>query len=130
MSDDPATEARKYLESFFKEKGIKLKQASGVVEMNSAYLQQYIRKGKPVWLPERVRETLVRVYGVDGERLKEPMLKRPVNDFQQEANLNPPSEHKLIDQSRLHELIRIWGKIPRESEDMAMEILKNLIPKR
>ena len=66
---DP-TAARKYLEA-----SLPFGQWTAVshaLGRNHAYIEQYIRRGKPKYLGETDRERLVELYGIDGERLKPP----------------------------------------------------------
>lgn len=46
--------------------------ASFAIGHDHAYIQQYIRRGVPRWLNEADRKILVRLYGLDGDRLKPP----------------------------------------------------------
>ncbi|MEP0149978.1 S24 family peptidase [Roseibium sp.] len=61
MSDD----VRKFLENAAKDKDISLAELSRGAGKNHAYLQQFIGRGKPVKLPEDVREYVARRLGVD-----------------------------------------------------------------
>lgn len=127
MSDVTGDEARSYLLRFLREKDVTLKTASLLVGKSHAYLQQYIRKRKPVWLPEEARELLAREYGIDPERLKPPTLRAQVSaGSQHNGDVQPPGHHQLIDEPRLVELIRIWSRLPEERRDLALNILRNL----
>ena len=70
---DPATAARQYLEASlpFGQWAV----VSRAIGRNHAYIEQYIRRGKPKYLGETDRERLVELYGIDGARLRPP--KRP-----------------------------------------------------
>lgn len=64
-------DARKYLEDM-----LPLGQwraASYAIGRDHAYLQQYIRNGKPRWLSEPDRNALVELYGLDADRLRPPL---------------------------------------------------------
>ena len=127
MSDVTGDEARSYLLRFLREQDITLKDASLLTGKSHAYLQQYVRKRKPVWLPEEVRELLAREYGIDPERLKPPTLRAQIHvGGQQNGDIKPPGDHQLIDEPRLIELIRIWGRLPEDRRDLALNILRNL----
>ena len=67
---DPTAAARRYLEA-----SLPFGQWTAVshaLGRNHAYIEQYIRRGKPKYLGEADRERLVELYGLDGERLKPP----------------------------------------------------------
>jgi hypothetical protein len=57
-------DARKYLADALRELGIDMAVASDAINKNHAYIQQYIKREKPRWLPEQVRDLLVRTYGL------------------------------------------------------------------
>src|SRR6185437_4224123 len=127
--EQPEDEARSYLLRLLRGRDVDLKAASLLAGKNHAYLQQYIRKRKPAWLPEDVREALVRHYGADPERLKPPALRtgQVTDSGGQDGEVQPPGEHQLIDQPRLIELIRIWSQLSEERRNLALSILRNLI---
>lgn len=136
----PDRHARQYLESALREIGVPLRTASLAIGKNQAYLQQYIKRKNPRWLPEQQREALVKLYGVDPERLKPPPVPTLTNDTfseaypvphgggygQNQGNVNPPDPTQLIDEPRLIELIRIWCSIPNDRRQLALDILRNL----
>lgn len=128
MSDDMGDEARSYLRRLLLEQDVDLKAASLAAGKNHAYLQQYIRKRKPTWLPEDVREALVRQYGADPERLKPPALRASHFDAgsRQNGEVKAPAEHQLTDDPRLVELIRIWVSLSPNRRDLVLTILRNL----
>jgi phage repressor protein C with HTH and peptisase S24 domain len=53
------------------ERGVSLAALSELLERNSSYLQQFIRKGSPRKLEEQDRATLARFFGVGEEELRE-----------------------------------------------------------
>lgn len=60
-----ATEARSRLLALATERRVSLAQLSALIGRNSAYLQQFVRKGSPRKLDENDRRTLARFLGVD-----------------------------------------------------------------
>ena len=110
----PSTEsdrARAYLLSFLQEKRVDLKTASLAVGKNHAYLQQYVKIHKPMWLPEQVRVRLVRLYGMDDQRLK------PADALSED---NRSTEDGFI------ELVRLWSSLSKERRNIALLVLKSL----
>lgn len=140
----PDREARAYLERALKDKGVPLSTASQAVGKSHAYLQQYIKLGKPRWLSEQIRDALVMLYGVDGGRLKPPSIQVDVDlvqapqtlegaavegsgsESEHQRDVNPPRMAQLIDQPSLIELIRVWGTIPENRRELALNILRHL----
>ena len=107
----PPTDARTYLSNFLAAHGVNLKAASLAIGRNHAYLQQFIRVGKPQWLNEPDREALVRLYGVDAGKLKPQAL---------QANRPFPGSRD----PRTLDLLEIWSNIPRDRRDLALKFLR------
>ena len=127
---EAADDARSYLLRLLRTQDVDLKSASRAVGMNDAYIQQYIRRGKPNWLPEEIRAVLVREYGADPERLKPLALRAPqvlAGGQEQGGEVQPPDQHQLADDSRLVELVSIWVRLTDERQKLALVILKNLV---
>lgn len=93
--------ARAYLVVALEDRGIAMKTASEAAGMNHAYLQQYIQRGKPRWLPEPVRLTLVQKYGLDGSKLRPP----PARSRAQSAGSRQREDHSEIDTPRFRQLV-------------------------
>jgi phage repressor protein C with HTH and peptisase S24 domain len=64
--------ARSAIVSRVAELGLSLSELSLKVGKNHAYFQQYIRRGVPNRLPERVRGQVAEILGIDERTLKEP----------------------------------------------------------
>lgn len=97
-----------------------MKAASEAIGKNDAYIQQYIKRRKPVWLPEQVRIDLVRLYGTEEEQLR-PHRKRIDGDPSQRKN-------HLMTPDGLVELIRIWSSLSEERRTIALGLLRSLTP--
>lgn len=68
-------EVRKRVDEALKRLGIDYKAASKLVGKNDAYIQQYLKKGSPVRLPEDVRVKLARITNLTEQELgKDPHL--------------------------------------------------------
>lgn len=121
-------EARAYLAEFLATAGIDMKAASLAIGRNHAYLQQYIKSGKPLWLRENDREGLARLYGVDPERLKPPASGLPAiaGHRYDQGQVNVPDHSKLIDEPSPVDLLLLWERIPPDRRRLAWNILQNL----
>ena len=129
------TDARKYLESVLP-KG-QWKAASLAIGHDHAYIQQYIRQGKPGWLKERDREALVALYGLDGARLRPPpktltaaRVEKSEANRHHQTQINAQRSGKPTDDPRTIQLLSIWARIERDDDrDMALVILTALADK-
>ena len=127
-------EARRYLEEALAAAGTDMATASRAVARNHAYLQQYIRKGKPRWLPEQIRDGLAQLYQLDAERLRPPPAKlqpagtnkRAVRNGNDKAQVHAPGYGQFVDDPRTLELLGIWGAMSAERRELALRILRNL----
>ena len=54
------------------ELGLSMKEVSERLGKNQTYIQQYLRKGSPEWLPEEVRGALAGILGVQEDTLRRP----------------------------------------------------------
>jgi hypothetical protein len=150
MPPEEAREAaRKYLAKFLRAGGHEMAATSLALGLNHAYLQQYISRGKPAWLPEQVREGLVRLLpGLDTERLKPPPVPLRLQRHHRGAGhqrgdqgqINAPSDNEISDDSsalkalealgrRLAqpgtlELLDIWDRISLEDRELALRVLR------
>ena len=121
-----ADRARKYLAA----QNLNMKAASIAVGRNHAYLQQYIRTGKPRWLPEQVRDALAALYGVDPDRLRPPPAKLRTSggsggsNGQHKTKINAPGHGQLADDPRAFELMEVWDAIPADRRDLALRVLR------
>jgi hypothetical protein len=127
-------EARKYLETALAEAGVEMKVASEALGKNHAYLQQYIRSGKPLWLSDQVREALAAAYGIDVEPLKPPPIRLRATNKQMRAHrgdqrqIDPPRRRKLVDDPGALQLLDIWDQIRDPAmRELALSILRNMV---
>ena len=132
--------SRKYLAGALKEAGLEMARVSTALGLNHAYLQQYISRGKPLWLPERIREGLVELIpGLDPERLKPPapVLRaqlRPRGGYDQalsyggldQAQVEAPRFGQFVDDPSTLQLLEIWRRITPEQRAIALRILEQL----
>lgn len=115
-------QARAYLDQALREADLQMKVISETLNLNHAYLQQYIKRGKPRWLPEPIREGLVSlVPNLDGDRLRPPppILKSRVNPEgarrkgENEPQIDTPSQGEFIKEPSVLQLVRAYRKIRR-----------------
>ena len=113
--------------------------ASHAIGHDHAYIQQYIRRGVPRWLNERDRDALVRLYGLDAERLRPPaksadltkivrIMKRTRGGVEREDQPKVDTEvvGVLPDEARVTQLLRVWQELPPERQDHAIMMLTAL----
>jgi repressor LexA len=130
---DPVS-ARTYLAKALDDAGIHMKVASEGLGLNHAYLQQYITRGKPRWLPEAVREGLKQLLPLDEEKLKPPPTKarlprrashsRPNRG--DKSQIDTPRYGKFVDDPGQLDLLEVWDAIRPDMRDLAMRILRNM----
>lgn len=135
MTEPQAAEAaRRYLAETLESEGVYLGPLSLQLGRNHAYIEQYIKRGKPRWLREPEREALVAaVPALDPERLKPPpkQLHHGVAKFgrsrkgHDEPQINPPRTGKFVDDPSTIELLDIWGNIRHAGQrQLALRILR------
>lgn len=107
--------------------------ASYAIGRDHAYIQQHIRRGSPRFLAEADRNILVRLYGLDPERLKPPgkptKTVRPVKAYrarQTRVNSSDPPEQRADDQHRVEVEIVDAGEHISEAE--LHGLLRHLTP--
>lgn len=126
MATDPDA-ARRYLKDALEEKGVPMKHASEAVGRNHAYIEQYITRGKPRWLPEPIRESLVKLCGLDGERLRPPPAQLRITQRHHEPQVYPPGLGKFVDEPRKIELLDLFEAMDEDRQALAMDIMRNLV---
>lgn len=117
--------ARQDLKVALAKKGADLAAASRAIGRSHAYLQQFVKRGKPLYLHERDREKLVTLYGIDPEPLKPPALavdrESPARDTSR-----PPRPGDPIKDAREATLIHTWRQISKEDQDIVSRLLIGL----
>ncbi len=117
---------RDYLASALKHAGVDMLQASLAIGKNKAYIQQYLADGKPQFLREEDRDVLVRLYGIDGDRLKPPV---------KEPKRKPPSRRTAATQGggdlpheveQVELLLFIWSRLDVELKTAIMTLLQSV----
>jgi phage repressor protein C with HTH and peptisase S24 domain len=72
---------RKLILEKLAEKGLTMSEASLRIGKNHAYLQQFLKRGYPLELPEKSRLPLAELLGVPEEQLRGPSSKLPKRDY-------------------------------------------------
>lgn len=93
---------RKLILEKLEELGLTMSEASVKIGKNHAYLQQFLKRGYPIELPEKSRIPLADLLGVSEELLRGPSSKLPKREYvktnptQRESGIaHHPGEHKL-----------------------------------
>lgn len=101
---------RKLILEKLEEKGLTMSEASLKIGKNHAYLQQFLKRGYPLELPEKSRLPLAQLLGITEERLRGPSSLLPAREY---VKLNgtvadPPRDqrmsstgHNLVDSATL-----------------------------
>lgn len=134
--------AREYLRITLNQLGVDLSDASRVVGRNHAYIQQYLAGRSPRWLPEDVREGLVRAYpSIEGERLKKPGVRRRfaidgeelpslrqsiATDGAEQGKADPPFQHEFVDEPSLLKLIGLYRNIHPSQRELLLQFMELL----
>ncbi len=109
-------------------------EASRAIRKNHAYIQQYIRTGKPRWLKEADREALVALYGLDADRLRQPLTHLPRREDagrvrHDQRQINAPRLRKVVEDPDTLELLAVWDGITDATQRMmALRILRAMVP--
>jgi len=114
-------DARAYLRQALEQKGVPLKHASELVGKTHSYIQQYLERGIPKWLPEPIREALVATYGLDAARLRPPPLQ-----LHKRFDVNSQAFHKLKHDPSAIELLAIFGELDEKSRTLVVEMMRKL----
>jgi hypothetical protein len=121
-------DARKYLASVIPDG--EMKRASEALGHSHAYLQQYIKYGKPRWLSEPDRVALLQLY----PQINEDMLRAPAKlpkkagpDRSDKPRINFPEGDQVTDDPRTFKLLEIWGRISSSpNRDLGLRMLEQL----
>lgn len=121
--------ARTYLKSALDEAGVDLKAASLLAGKNHAYFQQYIKVGKPVWLPEAVREYVSKEYNLDSEKLKAPFIKPKIRTALDGGSPQSIIKRKaqFIKDPALLDLLYLWDYASHDTRIAIMMLLRSNI---
>lgn len=122
---DAQDSQRAYLRTALEAAGVTLKDASLAIGRNQAYIQQYISKGVPEHLREPERDGLVRLYRVDGERLKPPPRLPKLQKSGKTANVERSVD--LLQEFQNQELLRVWSRIDPHIKVALLTFLRTLI---
>ncbi len=85
------------------EKGLTMSEASLKIGKNHAYLQQFLKRGFPIELPEKSRIPLAELLGLSEDQLRGPSSKLPKREY---VKNNPtPHESQVAGLDNRHKLI-------------------------
>ncbi|SEE52504.1 Phage repressor protein C, contains Cro/C1-type HTH and peptisase s24 domains [Bradyrhizobium lablabi] len=84
---------RKLILEKLEEKGLTMSEASLRIGYNHAYLQQFLKRGHPLELPEKSRLPLAELLGVPEDQLRGPSSKLPKREY---VKVNPSLRESLI----------------------------------
>lgn len=129
MTDEES--AREYLRRALKHAGVSMVIAAEIVGKNHAYIQQYVKHGKPRWLPEGVREALVKAYGLDAEKLKPPAveLRSPRPRYIRPSgsdvmDIEAPGDSEIAEDPSAQQLVATWIRVPRYMRQVLWRAIK------
>lgn len=112
--------------------GSDLAKASRAMGKNHAYLQQFVRSGKPKYLKEEDRALLVAMFGIDPTPL-EPPKKLPAANVSKgaagEAGGHPRPGDPIQD-AREATIVDTWRKIPKEDQDWIVGVINGILKSR
>jgi len=99
---DISDEIRSLVLAKLDERGLNMAEVSKRLGKNQTYIQQFIKRGSPRWLPEDVRTTLSEILGI-----QEIQLRRPgsVNPNPKNGNDFAPAPAKILSEG----LIKVLG---------------------
>lgn len=103
---ESADKVRIFVSDRLKERGLDMANVSLQLGKNRTYIQQYITKGSPVWLPEDVRPALARMLGVPETDLRRSQTGQ--SDFNQSLKKNGTFPDRPS-QTDTNNLIRVLG---------------------
>jgi phage repressor protein C with HTH and peptisase S24 domain len=93
---------RKLILERLEELGLTMSEASLKIGYNHAYLQQFLKRGHPLELPEKSRIPLAELLGVPEEQLRGPSSKLPKREY---VKVNQTTRESLVaGASRKHKL--------------------------
>jgi hypothetical protein len=89
-------------------------EASRALSRNPTYVQQYIRRGKPLYLSDNDRRILVRLYNLDPARLRPPVkrgrrLGRPPENVGRQHLVDADLAQILLDTPQAAVLLRAFA---------------------
>jgi phage repressor protein C with HTH and peptisase S24 domain len=90
---------RKLILEKLAEAGLKMSEASTKIGRNHAYLQQFLKRGVPVELPERERDRLAELLRISPDDLRGPSNPLAARGYERKQNVS--SRDSLVDQGLL-----------------------------
>lgn len=111
-------DARKYLEAALPMG--QWRAASYAIGRDHAYIQQYIRHGKPRWLSEADRNALVERYGLDADMLRPPLRLARVEhaglQSHQQPRLDAETRRRIENEPCLLQIVLSWPWIVDDAD--------------
>ncbi len=99
---DPADSVRQLVASRLEERGLNMSEVSKRLGKNQTYIQQYVKKGSPRWLPEDIRPALAAILDMSENDLRRSPGVNPVT--KREGTI-PPAPVRVVPEG----LIRVLG---------------------
>ena len=100
-----------------KDLDITMKAMSKAVGMNETFIQQFIKRGTPRYLPEEIRHKLAKVIGVSEERLRG-------RDLDTEPARTTPAAAGRAD---LDDMWAIWNTASSEERLLIVDLAKQVV---
>lgn len=124
--------ARQDLEQAIRERGADLAAASKALGYNHAYLQQFVRLGKPKYLHEQDRERLGEIYKIDTEALKPPPKKSPNSKglVSADAPSQSPRIGDPLNDAQEVAIIRTWRKLSQKDQEFIIGLINMALQTR
>jgi hypothetical protein len=107
--------------------GVDLATASRALGYNHAYLQQFVRTGKPEWLHEPDRLRLAELYNIDVEALKRPARASLDKGRPAITPGGPPRIGDPIEDAYEAAIIGVWRSLPKEAKNLVIGALNGLL---
>ena len=126
MATNPKA-ARLYLDGMLAAAGIPYSRVSIALGHNAAYIQQYIKRGKPPWLSEVDRNALVQlISGLDPEELRPPLARPLTAKLEHKRKVNAPGFGKFVEDPRKLALLEIYDALSPERQDYVFDSVRRL----
>jgi hypothetical protein len=125
-------DCRRYLEGALAEQDVKWNHVSEQLGHSHAYIQQYLKKGTPRYLREQDIQLLVRLYNLDGSRLREPPKEpRPLRPKLKGASsdapqVDPEDLRNFLNAAENKRFLSLWISLGEDTQIVALDMLEAL----